>query len=337
MLIEYSENIIISENIVYDNLGQGIILHQSKYNQISSNAQKGSWYYGLVIQGLSHNNTITGNNFTENTHATHAGDGIYIRESNGNNVTGNLLKDNDRGIHIADNSDENEIIDNTIHDNGEYGVLILRDTRMCIGNIVYGNNITNPLGINAYDNGTGTQWDYLGQGNYWGDYSSVDDNDDGIGDNPYYFYGTGTCVDNYPIWDDGLNPFPIIILNSPQPFSARTFGTTAPTINVTITDNDIVTAWYTLNYGSTKYDFKPEIGINIITIDQAAWSALDEGSVTIAFFANDTKGQESNLYIPFTKEIPSPSPGIPFGNYYIIFLGIGIVSILLVERKKRKK
>jgi len=335
MLIEYSENIIISENTIYDNLGQGIILYQSKYNHISNNAQKGSWYFGLIIQGLSHNNTITGNNFTENTHATYDGDGIYIDNSNGNIVTGNLLKDNDRGIHIADNSGENEIIDNTIHDNGEYGVLILRDTRLCINNIVYGNNITNPLGINAYDNGA-TQWDYLGQGNYWGDYSGVDDNDDGIGDNPYYFSGTGTCVDNFPIWDDGLNPTPVISLNSPQPFSARTFGTTAPTINITITDNDLVDAWYTLNSGATKYYFKPNYGINIIAINQTAWSALDEGEVTIAIFANDTQGQIGNLDIPFTKEIPSPSPGIPFGNYYILFMGIGIISLLVIVSRKRK-
>ena len=331
-----SDNNTISSNDISDNTGQGIVLQQSEENLIEGNTANNSLYYGLLITSLSHNNTVEGNIFGNNKGASGYGSGIRIDDSNDNEISSNQLNDNDQGIKIVDNSDDNEVFDNTIHNNEKYGILIIKDTRLCVDNIVYGNNINNPLGVNAYDNGTGTEWDYLGQGNYWGDYPGVDDNDDGIGDNPYYFSGTGTCVDNFPLWDDGLNPSPVIILNSPQPFSARTFGTTAPTINITITDNDLVTAWYTIDYGTTKYDFKPEIGINIITINQTAWSALDEGSVTIAFFANDTQGQESNLNILFTKEIPSSSPGIPFGNYHILFVGIGIISLLVIVSRKRK-
>jgi hypothetical protein len=32
-----------------------------------------------------------------------------------------------------------------------------------------------------------------------------------------------------------------------------------------------------------------------------------------------------------------PEPEIPFGNYYILFIGIGIVSIILYENRKRRK
>ena len=331
MNLYHCENITISENIIFDNIGQGIILYQSKYNYIINNAQKGSRYYGLFLEGLSDNNVITGNNFTENTFED--ANGIFIINSNENNVTRNLLKDNDRGVYIEDNSNENKIINNTIHDNAEYGILILKNTRMCVNNTLYANNIDNPLGTNAYDNGVNTQWDYLGQGNYWGDYSGVDDDDNGIGDSPYYFSGTGTAHDDFPIWDDGLNPLPVIILNSP---AERTFGTTAPTINITISDNDLSTAWYTLNSSATKFDLKPNYGINIITINQSAWSALDEGTVTITIFAIDSKGQIGNLSVLFTKEIPSASPEIPFGNYYIVFMGISILFLLGIVSRKRK-
>ena len=336
LYLTHCENINISNNKVYDNPGTGINLFQSKYNYICNNGQKGSWYSGLLLQGLSHNNTITGNNFTENTHATYDGDGINILFSNGNIVLGNLLKDNDRGIHVSDGSNENEITDNIIDDNGEYGILILRETRECLDNIIYANNIANPLGINAYDNGTNTQWDYLSQGNYWGDYTGVDNDDDGIGDTPYNILGTGLSQDNFPIWDDGLNPLPVIILNSPLEVSERIFGISAPTINITITDNDLVGAWYTINSGTTKYYFSPNNGINIIPINQTVWSALDEGSVTITIFANDTKGQESTLPIPFTKDIFSPQSAIPFGNYFILFMGISIISLLIIVSRKRK-
>jgi len=337
MYLDQCEGINITKNIVYDNIGQGIILLLSMYNLIINNTQKGSRYYGLFLQGQSNNNTIIGNNFTENTHSVYDGDGIKIKNSNGNIVTENLLKDNDRGIQILDHSNENEIFDNKIHDNAEYGVLIQRESRECLDNIIYDNNITNPLGMNAYDNGTNTQWDYLNQGNYWADYLGADNNDDGIGDIPYIILGTDLSQDNFPIWDDGPNPVPIIILNSPLEVSERTFGISAPTINITIMDNDLAEAWYTINSGTIRYYFSPINGINIISINQTVWSALDEGSITITIFTNDTQGQEVNLPILFTKDISSPSqPAIPYGNYYIMFMVISILSLLMIASRKSK-
>ena len=331
-----SDNNTISSNYIYDNTGQGIILAQCEENLIEGNIANNSLYYGLLINSLSHNNTVEGNVFGNNKGASGYGSGIRIDYSNDNEISDNQLNDNDQGIRITDNSDDNDFFDNIIHNNAKYGILIQDLSRNCQYSKFYNNSLVNPLGINAYDNGSNSEWDKGVYGNYWSDYGGVDNDDNGFGDIPYNILGTGTSQDKFPVWDDGLNPEPEIILIALQPSSARTFGNNAPTMNLTITDNDLFEAYYTIHFTSTRYYFSPNNGTNIITINQTGWASFDEGWIWISVIVSDTKGN-ATLHIPFIKEIPiTPPPAIPSGNYFIAFMGISIVSLLIIGSRKRK-
>ncbi|GAG31684.1 unnamed protein product, partial [marine sediment metagenome] len=55
------------------------------------------------------------------------------------------------------------------------------------------------------DDGTDNLWDNGTTGNYWDDYLGVDADNDGIGDTPYLITGSGGSVDNFPIWDNGID------------------------------------------------------------------------------------------------------------------------------------
>ena len=233
------------------------------------------------------------------------------------------------------------ISNNIIENNNIYGVYVDNGSRECINNLFYYNTFNNPAGINGYDNGTSTQWSLGTLGNYWHDYPFDDLDDDGIGDQPYIIAGDAGSQDDFPIWDDGDDINPIITLNSPS--GGTIFGTEAPTFNLTIFDLNLNMLWYVLNETAIKYFFTPTNGINLIPIDQAAWDSFSNGSIICSFFINDTAGNSQNLYITLNKEIsseelPLTTPQeIPMGNYYLLFLGIGIISLLLLEIRKKKK
>jgi parallel beta-helix repeat protein len=86
------------------------------------------------------------------------------------------------------------IRDNTISDCDEYGISLSGG----VNNIIYDNNFINndatPQAIVA--GGSGNVFDLNGSGNFWSDYTGVDENDDGIGDTPYTFTGG---QDNFPL------------------------------------------------------------------------------------------------------------------------------------------
>ena len=89
--------------------------------------------------------------------------------------------------------------------------------------------------------------------------------------------------------------------------------------------------WYSLDGGLTNYAIS-------ITIDQAAWAALSDGSITITFYANDTLGNLSFEEITITKTIPSGGvdPAILIVNVVVSIVGgVAVIAGVYIFMKKR--
>ncbi|UCE38138.1 MAG: right-handed parallel beta-helix repeat-containing protein [Thermoplasmata archaeon] len=213
----------ISHNNVLNNgrnglFDSGIYLFTSSYNNITSNNVSNNGNNGLYNSGiylyLSSYNTIINNNVS-----TKNGSGIFTGyPSNNNLITKNNVSKSDYGIFIYESSN-NSITCNDVNSNKLYGIYI----RMASHNRVYHNNLTANTN-QAYDDQGDNNWDngYPWGGNYWSDYSGIDNNkgpnqnisgSDGIGDTPYTnLYGGGGAQDNYPLMNPHTPPNNYLIL-----------------------------------------------------------------------------------------------------------------------------
>ncbi|MFX1390677.1 MAG: nitrous oxide reductase family maturation protein NosD [Promethearchaeota archaeon] len=329
--VDYGHNNQILENYLYSNGGLGILLYQSTYNLIQNNNISDGDYQGIYIQGSSHFNNITNNHCTEISGVSGWGIGIIVQGSDDCIVLNNYLNLNTYGVKIRNGADRN-IVKSNILENNQYGAYIETTTQPCYDNQFYNNTFNNPIGINAIDNGLNSDWNFTSLGNFWDDYSFYDHDDDGVGDLPYTISGSAGSEDYHPIWNDGPNPIPIISINSP--FADSIFQFDAPTFNISLTDVDLDHSWYTIASSPTKHFYTPQNGINIVPIEEVVWDGLSEGDIIIHFYVNDTQGQMDDFEITIIKQIPSPQ-GIPFGNFYLILLGISICSLILFVVKKK--
>ena len=114
----------------------GIYLSGSSNNTVSGNNATNNGH-GISLRDSSNYNTISGNNITEN-----GDDGIWLlRSSNNNTVSGNNVTANNLyGIQLSDSSN-NIIYGNDITANIDYGIDLSGSN-----NTIYGNNIANNLG-----------------------------------------------------------------------------------------------------------------------------------------------------------------------------------------------
>ena len=163
----------ISCNNVSDNEGYGIYLHSSGSNNIANNILTHNWFYGIHLYSSERNN-ITGNTVNNECDC-----GIYLFDSCCNTIANNTASATTCGIWLDSST----------------------------GNIFFHNNLVDNI-VNAYDDDpAGNDWYHpvLLEGNYWSDYTGLDDGSgtgkhgmawDGIGDtsipHPY------TNYDEYP-------------------------------------------------------------------------------------------------------------------------------------------
>jgi parallel beta-helix repeat protein len=134
-------------------------------------------------------------------------DGIYLYNCKYSGIARNIISNNNgTGIHICNYSYFNTIVENEIINNS-IGVDIPSGTGFY--NIITHNNFINNLKTVIDENINDWNLYYPSCGNYWSDYSGVDNfsgpnqdmsSPDGVGDTPYPIHG-GDNEDRYPLME----------------------------------------------------------------------------------------------------------------------------------------
>ena len=204
---------IIVQNQTHASNSQGILLVATSNSLITKNHVTNN-DYGIALFAPYEQcigNIITGNNITANIK-----DGIHSCHSDGTIITGNSITGNkENGINFFE-SPNVHIVGNAITANIGYGVKLWFHSNNCS---IYHNNFVNNE-KSALADSQPTFWDNGTAGNYWGDYTGVDNDGDGIGDTSYSI-GDGN-TDIYPLMEpfevpeteipDGIPEFPAWII-----------------------------------------------------------------------------------------------------------------------------
>ena len=96
------------------------------------------------------------------------------------------------------------------------------------------------------------------------------------------------------------NLVPQIVINLPN--ENEFFGSIAPNFDISITDSDLDSRWYTIDEGLTNTTFTGLTG----TINQTEWDKLSDGPVNLTFYTNDTAGNIASADVIINKDANDP-------------------------------
>ncbi len=307
IVLSESNNNTITRNIIKNISSTGIVLSESNHNRIFENRVNSNGNRGISINYESNYNNISNNIVNNNS-----GNGIFIQNGDHNQILENIFSDNGFcGISLG-NSDYTVVVGNNIERNHEYGIFIVNSGSD--RNTLYMNTVKENHFVNVRDDGFYNQWDNGAIGNYWDDYGGVDANDDGIGDTPYNIPGSADSIDNFPIWDDGLEPS--VSLTPPGNFILSS--------NVGSPDTDGI---FNLNWTSASgavnysvYEYSAYITVinssltlltNETTVLTFPLTDYSNGTYYFIIVAHNLYGNTSSNCINITVVIPPSPPGSP--------------------------
>jgi parallel beta-helix repeat protein len=186
-----NHNSVAVKNLQISHFDNGIYLLGSSNNTVSGN-QFTNNTNGITLLYSADNNTISGNIITNNTNSTsllafpanYAGSAIFMNQVLGNVISGNTITNSIYGIMTYEVS-YNRIIGNKIANNS-YGIYSTFNAK----HVVYGNNFINNNAQVVYSSPSISTWDNGTAGNYWSDYitrypNAKEIDSSGIGDTPY--------------------------------------------------------------------------------------------------------------------------------------------------------
>ena len=187
---------LIKDNLITDNLKDGMRFYGGSLNQIENNTITENTGSGIAMNGYQ--NTILNNNITKNLRAVGYGGSYSLIYGN------NLSSNSESGLFLAGSN--NMISGNKLSSN-KFGVFVTSQLEAPHENTFYQNNFLSNT-FNAFDNSSSfaEQWNNNNaQGNYWSDYKTKYPNasesiQPGIGNTAYVIAPNNT--DDYPL----LNP-----------------------------------------------------------------------------------------------------------------------------------
>ncbi|MFX1501319.1 MAG: WD40 repeat domain-containing protein [Promethearchaeota archaeon] len=116
---------------------------------------------------------------------------------------------------------------------------------------------------------------------------------------------------------------PVITIHSP--LDDNSFGITAPSFNISIIEENLISTWYTIENETGIFTFSSLTG----TIDQDAWAETPQGPINITFYAQDEAGNIGFESVIVIKHLPPTISG------YSVFLIIGIIGVISTISIKR--
>lgn len=183
-----------------------------------------------------------------------------------------------------------------------------------------------------YDSAGTQQWNET-----WGDTGSDLGNDIILDDDDNIFLGGTTNSIGAGDYDMVLIKYlldtddPVLTINNPS--QGDTYGDNAPNFDISITEPNLASIWYTIDGGVTNYSISiPQLSG---TINQEAWEAVPYGNITISFSAVDLLGNSGNNEVIVEKTV---STSLEVSGYPILLLigMIGVVGLIITHNLKKK-
>jgi len=329
LLANTTDSRITDNNITanYD----GVDLYNSSSDVLSGNNVTANTYYGINLESLSDNNTLTGNNIIANSEA-----GISFYFSSGNVLSGNNITRNNDGIDLVSSSG-NVLSGNNVTANTDIGI----DLNSSFGNKIFHNNFLNN-GLQATPINSSNTWDdgYPSGGNYWSDYrtrypSASENDSSGIWNTSYVIDSNNT--DRYPL----MGPF--------QTFGVGTWNAVAYSVdtvsNSTITDVSFNSTAKTLSFDVTGTSGTPGFcRVDIPTgLMSGRWTLIVGG----IHYSNQTIVQSGNytyIYFTYTQDpktvqIQSANAVSELQPFMLlpVFMIITLFAAMIIKRKRSPK
>jgi len=270
--VMYSWNCIISGNTVNNTTREGVFYIYSNSSLISNNCVQGNW------KGIRISNSM-GNAVISNTIADNVYDGVFLVRSENNTLRGNKITNNNgSGIETL-SSYNNSFESNKIADSHSCGIELINSGN---NSIKWNDFINNRKDFPQYD--YGQAYDGLNDGenntfdhNYWDDWTTPDNDSNGIVDAPYVIFGDSFSIDPYPRVIAHQLPAPDIIY-------PRGGETVTGTINIT---------WIAVN---DSLDHEVTYSVYLSADSGLTWKILETGMITNSLIWNSEEVTNGGTY-----------------------------------------